>query len=1227
MRKKVSIYFFCGSVFSFLLSALSFSYSYKHNTPDDEIREVVSKRIDSALKSQSDFLRVVEENYSEGRFRLLDDPNPDFPTFVFQAGKLLSWSDNRFLPPYEILAGNYSLKVIEANGITFIAKKKLLEGRNTDIEIYSIIILQQIVEVENDYLQSGVVENIIPYLGHVKVIGADNDTGIPIYSDDKLLFKLQLDDDFQPKSDVLLYWAFLLFLAGIFTLCISSYFFFTSNFWKRRVLLGLSLFTVTSLILRFLLLYFDFPNLIWKSKLFSSRSFFYNSWNASLGDLFINYLLLFLLVLLFYFHLAGLRELLMGSKSKYLKFTIKLFFISFSFMLLLMHAQTTLNFAQYSQLSLDISKGVSVDLMSIVTYLIIVLLSVSFFIFHHISITLLDRHFNLNAYKMLSLAIVYSFAYFFVDSKILLALVIAGHFIFVLATILSDWLNSLKRLRYSTYLYFFCSIILSSLIYAVAIYQSDEYKVLIKKQKFANQLLLENDVLAEFLIFEAVNKIKGDVQIISRFMNPVLVSNNTYDRIKQLYFNNYLEKYDVKFTFYNYSRNNEEVDTLNRDLQNVKSSFARTEFATEYENIFFVNDALHFDKSRYYVFVPVERYGIALGELVIDFQPKMYMPSSVYPELLIDKRFSYNSDEVFNYALYRNEEFIYESGNYNYLVDFNTDFLKDATFYTDGIEDGVSHHFGVRGSDEKVFVISSRLYPKEAILSNFSFLFQLFVVIMALLSLGNALRLRFQSVGLNFASRLQIYLSLVMFLPLLIISVAIINSINKSYSEEVELGYHSKADNISRNFTQPLSNYFDNKINRDDLNQTVSNISRFAQTDINIYDSRGKLLSTSQPRVFDSNLVSDYINPRPFYLILAGEEESLTYDESIGSFAYRATYHAIRSFEDGKLLGILSIPFFQSKAYLEKQKVEVFNTIINIVTFIFIAAFILSNFATAVITRPLNLIADKLKKTKLEGENQPLVWKSKDEIGMLVTEYNKMLLNLEKSKEVLSQNEKEMAWREMARQVAHEIKNPLTPMKLTLQQLQRTAYKENTNEKNLYIENSLKTLLLQVDTLSDIATSFSAFAQMPIPQNKKINLVEVVRNAIVLFDKKCQIVSEIPDMAILVFADAKLIGRILNNLLINGIQSVPNEKEPILKIVLQKNGSVAHISVSDNGSGIDPSIQPKVFIPNFSTKSSGSGLGLAIAKRGIEHAGGQIWFETKLDEGTTFFFELPIING
>jgi two-component system nitrogen regulation sensor histidine kinase NtrY len=141
-----------------------------------------------------------------------------------------------------------------------------------------------------------------------------------------------------------------------------------------------------------------------------------------------------------------------------------------------------------------------------------------------------------------------------------------------------------------------------------------------------------------------------------------------------------------------------------------------------------------------------------------------------------------------------------------------------------------------------------------------------------------------------------------------------------------------------------------------------------------------------------------------------------------------------------------------------------------------------------------------------------------------------------------------------------------------------------------------------------------------------MNLVEVVGNVIVLFEKKCQIVSEVPNIQVSVFADLKLIGRILNNLLLNGIQSVPSDREPVLKIILQQKEGMAHIAVSDNGSGIDLSIQPKVFIPNFSTKTSGSGLGLAIAKRGIEHAGGRIWFETEIDHGTTFFLELPIID-
>jgi nitrogen fixation/metabolism regulation signal transduction histidine kinase len=287
-----------------------------------------------------------------------------------------------------------------------------------------------------------------------------------------------------------------------------------------------------------------------------------------------------------------------------------------------------------------------------------------------------------------------------------------------------------------------------------------------------------------------------------------------------------------------------------------------------------------------------------------------------------------------------------------------------------------------------------------------------------------------------------------------------------------------------------------------------------------------------------------------------------------------------------------------------------------------------SYFASKSLTYPLKFITQKIKKTSLSAYNEPLVWKSNDEIGLLVGEYNRMLENLEQSKKALSQNEKESAWREMAKQVAHEIKNPLTPMKLTLQHLQRLlSQKDETHLQT--VDRSINTLLQQIETLSDIATSFSSFAKMPVPKQEPFELISVLKRTVTLFhnESEADVQFSHDQTSILVEGDQQLMGRIFANLIINGIQSVPSTRKPEIKIKVDYQVSAkVRISIIDNGEGIDKAIQDKIFVPNFSTKYAGSGIGLAIAKRGIEQAGGTIDFNSVKGEGTTFIVDLPIMH-
>lgn len=221
----------------------------------------------------------------------------------------------------------------------------------------------------------------------------------------------------------------------------------------------------------------------------------------------------------------------------------------------------------------------------------------------------------------------------------------------------------------------------------------------------------------------------------------------------------------------------------------------------------------------------------------------------------------------------------------------------------------------------------------------------------------------------------------------------------------------------------------------------------------------------------------------------------------------------------------------------------------------------------------------------------------------------------------------------MAKQVAHEIKNPLTPMKLTLQHLQRTFPNSNggsasTNDPatRRVIQRTFDSLLDQIDNLSDIATSFSDFAKMPLPKNEVFEVTAMLNKAADLYadDSRITLGRQIVAGPVMAVGDRQLVGRILTNLLINGIQSVPSDRKPVLNLRLYTDGDEVQIEIHDNGAGIPEAIHTKVFLPNFSTKRGGSGLGLAIAKRGIEHAGGSIWFETTQGVGTSFFVSLPL---
>ncbi len=305
----------------------------------------------------------------------------------------------------------------------------------------------------------------------------------------------------------------------------------------------------------------------------------------------------------------------------------------------------------------------------------------------------------------------------------------------------------------------------------------------------------------------------------------------------------------------------------------------------------------------------------------------------------------------------------------------------------------------------------------------------------------------------------------------------------------------------------------------------------------------------------------------------------------------------------------------------------ILTNLINVYVFLFLIAYSVVIAMSNSISWPLKVLGDRLKSIRLNKKNEKLDWPDNDEIGQLINNYNEMLTKLHESAEILAKTERDNAWREMAKQVAHEIKNPLTPMKLSIQYLKQTAH-SNPESLSEMVERVSKTMIEQIDNLSSIATEFSNFAKMPNAKNDKLILNDVVISVHNLFRKRedINIQCYLPIDDIYVFADKEQLLRVLNNLLKNAIQSIPIKRHGEIIIKLQKRKGQAIISIQDNGIGIPEDMKSKIFEPNFTTKSSGTGLGLAMCRSMIEGFNGRIHFESKAQEGTIFFVEIPMMR-
>ena len=400
----------------------------------------------------------------------------------------------------------------------------------------------------------------------------------------------------------------------------------------------------------------------------------------------------------------------------------------------------------------------------------------------------------------------------------------------------------------------------------------------------------------------------------------------------------------------------------------------------------------------------------------------------------------------------------------------------------------------------------------------------------------------------------------------------------------------------------------------------IYEISEVHDMQLNIYDLQGKLMIKSNESFFRDTTnvqIPQYILDK---LERSSEKRFLKRSEVNGQ-KFQSSYTIINDTQF-KPLAILYLPYLQDDENLQKDLNEFLMKLGEVYLFMFLLAIVMSYFLSNYITKSLKIVSQKIVETRLDKRLEKIhIDNASEEIYALVSAYNSMIDELEESAVKLATGEREQAWREMAKQVAHEIKNPLTPMRLTVQSFQRKFDPEDPNVRQK-VEEYSNTLIHQIDTMSAIASAFSNFAKMPAQQNEILNVPKIVKLALDIFNENYIVFHSEKDEILAKFDRTQLI-RVVTNLVKNATQALIYEENPKILVEVLEDEEMVIIKVSDNGVGVAQEDKEKVFEPKFTTKSSGMGLGLAMVKNIVETYEGDISFISEKDKGTIFTVKFP----
>jgi two-component system, NtrC family, nitrogen regulation sensor histidine kinase NtrY len=1215
-------------IFAILFSGIAWLLSASALFLDkpDEITSRFNKTFlqkDSELDGQIDFFsKELSEKAIEEIFRDNQDlvqtlfSNKGISIYIFEDKELKFWSDNELpLLNFLQLSGLESPVIKLQNGIYSLRIKK--QGEFT---IVGLLLIKYEYPHQNDFLTNRFHEDFS--IDKEVVIHKDK-SNYPIQNlEGERVFYLHFPSayyvsEIRPYTILLFSSLSLIFLLLIFQRTAKKL------MHKIHPFLVFASFSGILILLRFLTIEFQFPAFLYKFEIFSPTQYATSEFFPSLGDLLLNILLLLYLIYFFYSNNFFKEEEKVAKQQYFFGFLLlSLLSVLYWFFTSLLAGMVT-----HSNIPFNLNNIFSLNKFSLAGFFATALILFSLYLLSDKTINIFKK-WKINSKDILLLAIF--------PSLLFIGLTIItedADFIMLLwpfpVMFLIWWIRIWKKKHYN-----FTSILIIVFVFSVfSSHLFSRYSDL-REQKtrrvLIQKLARDQDPVAEYLFTKLESEIVRDEFLHERAENFWGNKIEVENYIRERYLSGYWNKFDLQVNICSIDDELFIADlNLNKNCLTFFDSITNV-FGTRINNtnLYFLNNTT--GRISYLAKIPLKNNQDRNSWLFIELDSKFLPEGTGYPELLMDASELLHSPELYNYsfAKYKDELLVAKAGIFPYSLNaINFKDGENADIYL--LEKDNFSHLVYRPDNQTVIVLSQ---PYELLidrLTEFSYLFAFFSLLLLFVMFFRQVPNGLVSFWYDFKTRLQVIIIGTILFAILFFGLGTVLFIRNQFSIKNNSLITEKIASVQIELEHKLSaEPFLTIEMQEYLTQYLVKFSNVFFTDINLYDLKGNLIASSRKEIFDTGLSGRKMDPIAFSAMVLDRKTELIQEENLGKLNYISAYVPFFNVQ-GEQLAILNLPYFAKQSELEEEISVFLVALINIYVLLFVFSLVMAIFLSNFITGPLQLIRTKLRDVKLGKSNELIEWKGRDEIGSLVNEYNRMIVELSESAERLAQSERESAWREMARQVAHEIKNPLTPMKLSVQHLER-AWKDKAPDIDKKLEKFTRTLVEQIDTLSEIASEFSNFAKMPESNPENFNVVELVNSVVNLFKETPEaevIIFSISSPEIIVRADKNQLLRVFNNLIKNSIQSMTVDQKGSVEISIKKENNFVLIEVRDNGEGIPDDQKEKIFVPSFTTKTGGSGLGLPITKNIVNDAGGRIWFNSVQGSGTTFYVELPLVKS